>query len=537
MAFEFSIPSPTSSTELSLAEGSSLIFVGANGGGKTRLAVRLEELVDDKAHRISAHRALTLNPGVPKIKEEDAIRGIRFGQPGHQFDVRHRPGQRWGQNAATHLLSDFDFLVQALFAEQSKRALETHKTVRRGDEIIAAPTKFEILEGIWDRLLPHRRLHISGDDILVSVSGSQETYSAAEMSDGERAIFYIIGQVLVAQSASLFIVDEPELHVHRSILGKLWDELEAARPDCAFVFITHDLEFAAGRAAAKYVIREYTPATGWVIDEVSPAEGFDDELAALILGSRRPILFVEGGERSLDIAVYRCAYPEWTVIPRGSCEAVIHSVVSTRASGSLTRIACAGIVDADGRSDADVALLNGMQVYVLPVSEIENLFLLPVVSEAILAHEAYGEEKRRMCLAALRDAVFQRIEGDAAKETIAVRNARRLIDRELKRLSFQSASTTDELVDAYRTGMAVLDVAAIVEGIKASIEAAEAEKNLPELLKLYDNKGLLADASSHLKSTGRNAFEAWLTRALRNDSAPELVDAVGAALPQIPAPE
>lgn len=35
-----------------------------------------------------------------------------------------------------------------------------------------------------------------------------------------------------------------------------------------------------------------------------------EEIVTLILGSRRPILFVEGQENSLDQAVYRACYPE-----------------------------------------------------------------------------------------------------------------------------------------------------------------------------------------------------------------------------------
>ena len=33
------------------------------------------------------------------------------------------------------------------------------------------------------------------------------------MSDGERAIFYLIGQTLAASSDSVLIIDEPELHL------------------------------------------------------------------------------------------------------------------------------------------------------------------------------------------------------------------------------------------------------------------------------------------------------------------------------------
>ncbi len=178
------------------------------------------------------------------------------------------------------------------------------------------------------------------------------------MNDGERAIFYMVGQTLVAAENSLLIFDEPELHVHRSIMGRLWDELEACRQDCAFVFITHDLEFAASRVAKKFVLRDYDPAPRWTIEAVPENTGFDEELTTLILGSRRPILFVEGDQTSLDVAIYRCCFAKWTVIPRGSCEAVIHSVATMRHNHALTRVTCSGIVDADDYGPDDVTRLG-----------------------------------------------------------------------------------------------------------------------------------------------------------------------------------
>jgi hypothetical protein len=130
------------------------------------------------------------------------------------------------------LLNDYDFLVQALFAEQANTSLVTHKNARAGSTVPPSLTKFETLIGIWDRVLPHRQLQITGDDIQASVTGSSEQYAAADLSDGERAIFYLVGQTLAAAPDSLIIFDEPELHIHRSIMSRLWDELEAARPDC-----------------------------------------------------------------------------------------------------------------------------------------------------------------------------------------------------------------------------------------------------------------------------------------------------------------
>ncbi|MDB5479305.1 MAG: transporter ATP-binding protein [Caulobacteraceae bacterium] len=318
MTFSFSVLTPTGLKHFGVEPGTSLFFVGANGGGKTRLAVNIESNLGDVAHRISAHRALSLNPGVPKVSERVALLGLRYGYPGENSGLGHRPVNRWGNKAAVRLLNDYDFLVQALFAEQSNTSLETHKRARAGIRTPASVTKFERLVEIWDRLLPHRKLEITGDDIVVSVTGSSAPgYPATEMSDGERAVFYLIGQTLTAAANSLIIFDEPELHVHRSILAHLWDELEAARADCGMVIISHDLDFVASRKGEKIVLQQYTPAEGWTIEIVPEDSGFTEDLTTLILGSRKPVLFVEGAANSLDKAIYRACYPRWTIVPRG----------------------------------------------------------------------------------------------------------------------------------------------------------------------------------------------------------------------------
>ena len=276
MTFNLDVPTLNGQEAIQIEEGSSVVFVGANGTGKTKLAEHIESTLNQNAHRISAHRALSLNPSVPKISENKALQGLRTGNANDNARIQHRVSHRWNNKGSVHLLNDFDFLVQALFAEQSNKSLETHKKVRSGDNSSADPTKFEILTHVWEKLLPHRELHISGDDILVSVIGEEETYSASKMSDGERAVFYMLGQTLVAAEHSLIIFDEPELHVHRSIMAKLWDELESLRPDCAFLFITHDLEFATSRVADKYVIREYSSRPYWNIENVPADTGFDE---------------------------------------------------------------------------------------------------------------------------------------------------------------------------------------------------------------------------------------------------------------------
>ena len=534
MTFKFSIPTDTTELNITVNPGSSIVIVGANGGGKTRLAVHIENVLQLNAHRISAHRALVLNPSVAKISERKALSGLRTGHEESEH-VGNRPSNRWRGKMAIQLLNDFDFLVQALFADQSNKSLETHQKVRAGHRGPADPTKFERLQAIWSQLLPHRQLIISGDDIEVSTPGLEGKYPAADMSDGERAIFYLIGQTLAAADNSLLVIDEPELHIHRSIMSKLWDELEAARQDCAFVFITHDLEFASARVAQKYVIRDYKPAPQWVIESVPEDTGFDENLATLILGSRRPILFVEGQQSSLDTAIYRCCFPEWTVIPRGSCENVIHAVVTMRHNQSLTRVTCSGIVDADDYDAGDTAYLNSLGVQVLSVSEIENFILLPAMSQVIAESEGLAGQELVDCLEALKTDIFNSLQSTVAIETVVARYCRRRIDRTLKKIDLSNASSVDDIEAEYAQKTAALDISVLANKARDCIQTAIRTRDLPALLAIYDNKGLMALAAKHLKNTRQKDFESWLTRVLRSDRLPALTTALRQHLPKMAA--
>lgn len=381
-----------SNLELTLEAGKTTIIIGANGSDKTRLAVYLEEQLGEKAHRIAAHRALNLNPDVNKIPESKAKKYLTYGDAWDDISIYHRASRRWEGKAPTSLLNDFDYLLQYLFAQQNNLAVENHQKRNRGEEITNSKTKLDILQEVWERLLPLKKLHITSDNIRVSSIGIESAdYSASEMSDGERAVFYILGQVLSANEGSILIFDEPELHIHKSIISNLWDEIEKLRPDCSFLMITHDIEFAATRVAKKYVIRNYYSAPAWDISEIPDSE-LDEQTITLILGSRKPILFVEGEKTSLDMETYRLCYPEWTVISKGSCKDVIQAVSSLRKLNEdmpILNIKCAGIIDRDTRDSSQIEELEGQGIKVLPCSEIGNIFSLSTVANEVLKIEGF----------------------------------------------------------------------------------------------------------------------------------------------------
>lgn len=422
-----------------------------------------------------------------------------------------------------------------LFADQANIGVAVNDAAEAGVPVEGRETILRKLKAIFHRVLPTRRLKTTADNLtmtaLNAAGGESAPYSITQMSDGEKAVFYMIGQVLVANVGSIFIMDEPEIHVHRSILGRLWDELEAVRPDCAFLLITHDLEFAASRAGKKYVVRSYAPEAGWIIEDVPEAEGFSEELVTLILGSRKPVLFVEGEQGSLDLAFYRACYPSWTVIPRGGCESVIHSVATMRRNAAFTRITCAGLVDADGRDAGDREYLDSIGVSVLPVAEIENLLLLPTVSQVILAKNDFSGPELDNKLAEVKAAVFADAELPKNVSEVVLGYCRRRIDQTLKRIDFSAEKSISDLAASYATQTGALDVPSIAAGIEKIIADAIADDDLLALLAIYDRKKPLLALAARMRAGSVDEFTGWVTRAIQSTDDDRLRTAIEAVLP------
>ena len=550
MIFKTRIPTPNGRCPVTISSGHAAVFVGANGSGKTSLSVYFGGVHGEKAHRIPAQKSLSLDPKVVKIPQDQALAGLRFGTDQEGFhSTEHRTNNRW--KSPTHFVRDYDFLLQALFADQANTSLLAYHSINsgaQGSEQQFRSTKFDQLKDIWQRLLPRRKLHITGDNISVSSSNRSGKYLASVMSDGERAIFYMIGQALVAAENQLLIIDEPEQHLHPSIMSKLWNELEAARTDCAFIYFTHDLTFAATRNAQKYVIHELAlTATGdndndndnvnlrvtWDVKCVPDDTGFSEEITTLMLGSRQPILFVEGTENSLDLPIYRACYPEWTVIPRSSCTDVIHSVVAMRKNDAFTRVTCTGIVDGDDYDKREKERIENLGIHILSVSEIENLLLLPSVTASILEIEGYVGANLVKKQDELKSAIFKTLDNPKMIEEVVVEYCKRRIDRSLKKVDLSTSKTPSELQGSYESAIGEIDIAAIATQRTNEIKAAIVDEDLTKLLEYYDNKGLIAIAASHLKNQRRDNFKSWIVRSLRNETSPSLKMSLLAALPKI----
>lgn len=533
--FDIKVKTSSGILAVPVESGQSVVFLGPNGSGKSRLGVKIEMDLGSMSsvHRVGAHRSLTLNTNVQPPNMEIAMKRLMYGYDKGTHD--YRSGHRWQSNPATAMLSDFDHVVAALYADENEVSVQHRHNHHENIDAIPPKTKLDRLKFIWDMLLPHRSLAIYAGNIKVNAPGSEKSqYGASEMSDGERVILYLIGQTLLVTPATLIIIDEPELHINRSILARLWDATEASRPDCAFLYLTHDIEFAVTRSLAdKYAVNSYENGPGgeqWELEAIPADSEIPDEVMTKIVGSRLPVLFIEGEAGSLDSALYRAIYTDFTIVPVGSCDNVIHTVTSFGKQQAFHRLGCAGLIDRDGRSNETIERLRAGGVFVLPLSEVENILLMSEPFCALAESLSFNKIDRDSLFETLKNFVLK----VAAKnsEVYALSATKRAIDHRLKQIGLTSKNIQD-LQGEYQRATNANDPNAMYATILSDLEAKVTEGDYTGTLRLYDNKGLLSEAARILGFKSRSDLQDFVLRSLNSEGRKKLAPAIAAELPLI----
>ena len=375
--------------ECYIEDKQSIVLLGANGAGKTRMSVWIDENNPElNIHRISAQKSLNMPEYVSPTELKKAEDKFLYGTTDDNRDWLKRYGKkssRWGNEPEIHMLDDYRPLMELLMTENFEKSIEYREKHKDGDQEFDNETKLEKIKKIWEKVITHRKLKICAGKIEVeSIEGISETYNGNLMSDGERAIFHFIAEVVSAEKNSLIIIDEPENHLHNSILERLWNEIESARQDCVYLYITHNLDFARTRNNTQIVwIKNMIDKQKWDYALLDSNE-FSDDLLLEILGNRQGVLFVEGTQdKSIDIKLYSRLFPEYSIMPLEGCASVIQATKAYNKLPMLHYKTIKGIVDRDRRTEEEIGSLLKEKIYVPLVSEIENLFLIPKVIELV----------------------------------------------------------------------------------------------------------------------------------------------------------
>jgi len=371
---------PNSNPEI---EFDQLVVIGANGSGKTRFGSYIEEKYSKNVHRISAQKSLSFPKEVSPTSKRRAKTQFLYGTYQETWNeatyISQKTSQRWGNNLSTHLLDDFDKLLVLLHTEEYEESL-SYKEGR----IEKPTTKLDIVQLIWENILPHRKLIKRAGVIETYPTGKEEDkYNSTEMSDGERVIFYLIAEAICSPENSIVIIDEPEMHIHKSLIKKLFDLIENQRQDCSFIYLTHDIDFATSRQDAVRIWAKSFNGSIWDYEILENNSKLPEQVYLEILGSRKPILFIEGDSSSIDYKLLQLVFDDYTTKPLGSCDKVFSTTKSLNEQSSFHHIASFGLIDRDRRTDEEVSHITNPNIWIANVAEIENFLLVEKVVKEV----------------------------------------------------------------------------------------------------------------------------------------------------------
>jgi len=498
-----------------------LLFVGANGAGKTRLGTWLE--FQSPQHRqvlrISAQKSLAMPDSTTPMSIELAERVLLFG---HETDQNNKAHYKFQNKPATSLLNDFEKLMVFLFSDETEENAKYKVAQRTATQKIDPPlTRLDRIKNAWERILPHRELVNGGLRIQTQVRNDpQKIYNSSDMSDGERVIFYLLGQCLAAPANGIIVIDEPELHLHKSVQTPLWSEVEKLRPDCLFVYLTHDVDFAAAQEGAQRVWLKSFDGNSWVWELIQDDHHLPDELLIEVLGSRKPVVFVEGENGSDDVSLYREVLPGFLVIPRGSCSQVMLSTKALRANRQLHHLDVFGLIDRDRRPNAEIAALEQDGVFTLAVAEVENLFCTREVIEVVSRRLARDSAVDLSCVVSF---VFGKLQAELDTQ-VSLRVAAEV--KFMLSLFDTSAKGSAALSTALQNLVQGIDVAALYSQFEANFNSVILNQDYSGLLAIYNRKSMATQICSALGLRAGELTELVIRLARTEDAATEVRAAV-----------
>jgi energy-coupling factor transporter ATP-binding protein EcfA2/uncharacterized Ntn-hydrolase superfamily protein len=435
----WSIPiSDGSILELEARAGQVITVVGANGSGKSALSTWMAQNTSCALRRVLAQRTLSFSGSGPSVNASE--------RQSHTEQVAYydKAGQsRWFDAMAGPRMNFalFDLLGSIQLEHQRVADLLYDDGMSSHEVLTTVGTRlFTVLNSVLERaglLVEVRTTDIQSFSARHRTLGIE--YPVSEMSDGERSALLLAAEVLTAPPGAVVMLDEPERHLHRSISARLIEAVIEARADCLYVVLTHDLELASVLSARPGTVlttlgvewSDKDPVS-WTIRQVTADSPITEVARRAILGGRKRVLFVEGQEGSLDISLYGALFPDWALAPSGSCEAVMRNVAGLRTSDDYHWVQAVGIVDGDGRSAVERASLKAKGTSALSVSEIENLYYLPNVVNAVAEKQAeiQGDSVSKLVEDAIK-AGLRALGGAGTLERLAMKLAKDELARSL----------------------------------------------------------------------------------------------------------
>ena len=533
---EFSLPSRGGILSVTLEQGGTLFVLGRNGTGKSALI----HYMRNACGKIKESNIVYIPGSRPSYFDGDSLNmtanaRVQFETNSANWDtspdIRIRPiaGTSRNERAIFDLqTAEIEYRVQASYDVQCEGS--------SSPAIARLQSKNSPLDRV-NRLLEQANLPIrtaiSAGELRAERDG--ENYSISKMSDGERAALIIIADVISARPRSTFIIDEPELHLHRAIIVPLLSALVAERPDCRMIISTHELALANDHPASQILLvrgctwQRQAPSS-WDIDLLRNSDEIPDDLRIDLLGSRQTILFIEGISTSRDLPLYATLFPKISVKHRATCTEVHKAVTGLRQIESFHHTSAFGLVDNDSMSDEYKETLRKDFVFALPMFAVESLYYSSEVIRAVAERQGVTLSSNPDDLIdTARNSAFAILRQKGKIEHLAARVA----ERQMRDLVLKAMPTRDQMTSDDSIALSI-SVESPYPTSLARIKMLMESEDLDAIVAGYPirESGILGNIAKSLHFIGDADYERAALAVV--SSRPELANALRAKLGDLP---
>ncbi len=489
----------------------------------------------NSVHRIGAQRSLTFGNYIQQKGYEQSTNWLLYGEENPQMEYNQHE-QRWGWDGekydyVTSILNDYEYVLSALLALKIKQQEDYIKECKirekEGKSHKPVPENVvDVLKRIWQMVFPHRDICIEDGKVMAQYekNGKLCKYKGKEMSDGERVVLYLIAQSLCVPPNKTIVVDEPEVHLHRSIMNRLWTAIEKEREDCLFIYITHDTQFAANHSHTRKIWIKKYDGVNWEWEEIKSSI-LPEQMLLDILGNRKNVIFVEGTVDSYDTKLYSEIFKNYYVVACGSCSSVIAWTKAMNNTSQLHDLKCYGIIDRDYRSDYEIESYKLDNIYTLEVAEVENLFLVPELLQVVSNIMGYQDED-----------IVNEVKKYVMETRFSNEIHRQICESVVSELKYKLSivnlpkKSEEEAKNALNNLFETISYDKIRSEQEEKFNLIYTSRNYKEVLKIFNRKAL-STSIGHFWKLDNKGYCDFVIRQLKTENGQKIIEAIALYMP------
>lgn len=371
------------------------VFLGANGTGKSKL---LQEIRSQAINVFSiSQKQLIYVEGGRTINITGSLRLTRDNFNQYQSaEIAENTRMQKLQHGIANRIQDslllLDIKGQALKGQHSDAVKNWLELGSVGNCPLRKEPPLNILIELFHEIFPQITLEFDEKSKQIyCVKNNSPKYNPNTLSEGEKQVFSLLADILLlTESNSVIIVDEPELNLNPKLACKVWDTIENELIDSVFIYATHSVSFTLRENIERvYVLSSENENFSEIskIDEINESE-LRELLGTIptILSSSK-VLFTEGQDASFDSLFYRWlanGKNGFEILPVGSSNDV--KAITSRI-GVWNKIAqnikLKGIIDRDFKSQHETRQYEIESLSVLKFHEAESYLCHPELVEKI----------------------------------------------------------------------------------------------------------------------------------------------------------